>query len=452
MVDVDGKNFDAFGSNKFQNRVIQGVLTDRIFFERIFEILKEEFFTSEAHKIIWREITKLFNKYDSAPTYEMLRLEIASLPEDDDKDASLIILVDIEKKANRQEIEQAKEKAFEFCKNQSMKRAIIYAADLLKEGKFDEIQKVIEESLKATDKTDMGHKYFESLKSRSAEKKRPNTVPTGFEALDHNNVLEGGLASGELGVVMAPTGGGKSFMLVNFGYGALAAGKNVVHYSFELSENNIGSRYDSRITGVPTKEIFSRLREVEENLDKFQGGKLIIKEYPTKIATVNTLKFHIGRLQSSGFEPDLIIIDYGDLMRSRRGYDQKRFELESIYEDLRGFAMESKMPVWTATQSNREGFNDDIITIDKVGEAISKVHVADFFATFSQRKFHIGKNRMGAAGINLDINIDFASSLITLQDDKGHSGLTVSERVNSALNQEEARKRIFEKYRDKSGV
>mgnify|MGYP003663455664 FL=1 len=449
---VDGINFDVFGSSQFANRVLQGMLTDKIFFEKIFEILKEEFFSSEAHRIILREINKLFNKYDCPPTYDMLRMEIAALPEDDDKDASLVVLVDIEKKANRQEIEQAKEKAFEFCKNQSIKLAILRSADLLKEGKFDEIQKVIEESMKATDKTDMGHKYFDSLHSRSAEKKRPHVVPTGFEALDHNDVLEGGLAGGELGVVMAPTGGGKSFMLVNFGYGALAAGKNVVHYTFELSENNIGSRYDSRITDVPTKEIFSRLQEVETNLHRFEGGQLIIKEYPTKIATVNTLKFHIGRLQSSGFEPDLIIIDYGDLMRSRRGYDQKRFELESIYEDLRGFAMESKLPVWTATQSNREGFTDDIITIDKVGEAISKVHVADFFATFSQKKFHVGKNRMGKAGCNFDINIDFAKSLITLQDDFGHSGLSMTERVNSALNQEESRQKIYDKYREKVGV
>ena len=445
---VDGTNFDVFGSSKFQNRVIQGALTDRVFFERVFEILKQDFFTTEAHRIIWGEIVKLFNKYDSSPTYDMLRLEIAAIPDGDDKDDALTILVDIEKNASRQEIEHAKEKAFEFCKNQSMKSAILHSVELLKEGKFDEIQKTIEESLKVTDKTDMGHNYFDSFDSRSKEDKRPNTVPTGFEALDHNNVLEGGLAAGELGVVMAPTGGGKSFMLVNFGYGALAAGKNVVHYTFELSENNIGNRYDSRITGVPTKEIVTRNREVETKLHRFEGGKLIIKEYPTKIATVNTLKFHIGRLQSSGFDPDMVIIDYGDLMRSRRGYDQKRFELESIYEDLRGFAMETKLPIWTATQSNREGFNDDVITIDKVGEAISKVHVADFFATFSQRKFHIGKNRMGAAGVNFDIQIDHGQSLIKLHEDNGQGGLSMSDKVSNLLSEGDTRKRIFDRYRE----
>jgi hypothetical protein len=195
---------------------------------------------------------------------------------------------------------------------------------------------------------------------------------------------------------MAPTGGGKSFFLVNLGFGALAAGKNVIHYTFELSETHVGNRYDSRITGVPTKELRSRMVEAENKLARFMGGQLFIKEYPPKVATINTIKFHMGRLLSNGFDPDLIIIDYGDLMRSRRGYDQKRFELESIFEDLRALSMEMKLPIWTATQSNREGFNDDVITIDKVGEAINKAMVVDFFGTlphtiFTNMKFTLGK-------------------------------------------------------------
>jgi len=447
---TNADNFSVFGSKQFANRVLQGAITDKTFFEKIFEILKEEYFITDAHKLLWVEIRKLFNKYDQPPTYEMLRLEVSHYPESDQKDATIEILKDIEKKVNQTEIEHAKDQAFEFCKNQSMKNAILKSVELLKDQKFEEIQKTIEDAMKVTVETDIGHKYFESLKSRSTANHRPNAAPTGFPALDHLDVLDGGLAGGELGVVMAPTGVGKSFLLVNFGYGALAAGKNVVHYTMELSENSIGTRYDSRITKIPIKQIISRLPEVETKLEAFTGGKLIIKEYPTKIATVNTIKFHMGRLISSGFEPDLIIIDYGDLMRSRKGYDQKRYELESIYEDLRGFAMETKLPIWTATQSNREGFNDDIITIDKVGEAISKVHVSDFFATFSQRKFHIGKNRVGKAGINFDIDIDYARSTITLeQGNATHGGISMGDRVDQVLNAPDKLRNVYDDYRDK---
>ena len=312
-----------------------------------------------------------------------------------------------------------------------MKAAILKSVELLQEGKFEEIQKTIEDSLKISTEQDMGHDYFDSFKSRQQVDSRI-TVPTGFPLLDANEVLDGGLANGELGAVMAPTGGGKSFFLVNLGFGALAAGKNVIHYTFELSETHVGNRYDSRITGVPTKELRSRMVEAENKLARFMGGQLFIKEYPPKVATINTIKFHMGRLLSNGFNPDLIIIDYGDLMRSRRGYDQKRFELESIFEDLRALSMEMKLPIWTATQSNREGFNDDIITIDKVGEAINKAMVVDFFGTFSQRKFHIGKNRMGQANVNYNIDMDPARAFIDLNENVT-GGITIGEKVNNML-------------------
>ena len=136
---------------------------------------------------------------------------------------------------------------------------------------------------------------------------------------------------------------------------------------------------------------------------------------------------------SNGFEPDLIIIDYGDLMKSRRGYEQKRFELESVFEDLRALSMELKLPIWTATQSNRDGFNDDVITIDKVGEAINKAHVVDFFGTFSQRKFHIGKNRMGSANVNFNIDMKPECAFIDLNDDQP-AGFSTSDKLTSLLN------------------
>ena len=446
MTHTDVDSFQSFGPN-FQNCVLQAALIDRDFFEKIFETLKEEYFTSEAHKSIWLEIRKLFNKYNAPPTYDTLKSEISQYPEGELKESAINVLLDVETKVNRQEIEYAKDKSIEFCKNQSMKAAILKSVELLQEGKFEEIQKTIEDSLKISTEQDMGHDYFDSFKSRQQVDSRI-TVPTGFPLLDANEVLDGGLANGELGAVMAPTGGGKSFFLVNLGFGALAAGKNVIHYTFELSETHVGNRYDSRITGVPTKELRSRMVEAENKLARFMGGQLFIKEYPPKVATINTIKFHMGRLLSNGFNPDLIIIDYGDLMRSRRGYDQKRFELESIFEDLRALAMEMKLPIWTATQSNREGFNDDIITIDKVGEAITKAMVVDFFGTFSQRKFHIGKNRMGQANVNYNIDMEPSRAFIDLNEGVPVTGISVSDRVSNMLNSGDKMRSLYRTFKE----
>ena len=445
MAYTDVDSFKSFGAN-FQNCVLQAALIDRDFFEKSFEILKEEYFTSDSHKTVWLEIRKLFNKYNAPPTYETLKTEISQYPEGELKESTINVLLDIETKVNRQEIEYAKDKSLEFCKNQSMKGAILQSVELLKEGKFEEIQKTIEDSLKISTEQNMGHDYFDSFKSRQQVHSRV-TVPTGFPLLDANEVLDGGLGNGELGVVMAPTGGGKSFFLVNLGYGALAAGKNVVHYTFELSENHVGNRYDSRITGIPTKELRSRMVEAEAQLVRFDGGQLFIKEDPPKVATINTIKFHMGRLLSNGFSPDLIIIDYGDLMRSRRGYDQKRFELESIFEDLRALSMEMKVPIWTATQSNREGFNDDVITIDKVGEAINKAMVVDFFGTFSQRKFHIGKNRMGQANVNYNIDMEPARAFIDLNENMP-SGISIGDKVNNLLNGGDKMRSLYRDFKE----
>ena len=117
-------SFESFGVG-FQNNVIQGLLTDREFFEKSFETLKDDYFTGDAHKTVWTEVRKLFNKYNTPPTYETLKVEISSLPDNQLKEDTIEVLLDIETKVNRQEIEYAKDKSLEFCKNQSLKQAIL---------------------------------------------------------------------------------------------------------------------------------------------------------------------------------------------------------------------------------------------------------------------------------------------------------------------------------------
>jgi len=121
--------------------------------------------------------------------------------------------------------------------------------------------------------------------------------------------------------------------------------------------------------------------------------------------------------------------------------------LESIFEDLRALSMEMKLPIWTATQSNREGFNDDVITIDKVGEAINKAMVVDFFGTFSQRKFHIGKNRMGQANVNYNIDMDPARAFIDLNDDQT-PGFSVGDQVNNMLNGGDKMRSLYRTFKE----
>ncbi len=424
--------FSMFGID-FQTKTLQSALTDAKFFDNVYEVLKSEYFGSEPHKVIWNEIKKYYEKYQCLPTFDAVKVEIAYYPDDDLKELILKALFDIEHKVNVKELEQTKDKVFEFCKNKSMEHAILRSVDLLKTGddsRFEKIFKTVEDALKIGTSIDLGHDYFEGLNIRTQINIR-KAVPTGFKQLDDIDCLDGGFAGGELAIILAPTGGGKSFWLINLGYGALKAGIDVVHYSFELSERNIGNRYDARITGIPIKKIRERAEEAEEKLSQFKGGKLIIKEYPTKSATVNTLRFHLGRLLSSGFKPGLVIVDYADLMLSKRGYEQKRFEVEAIYEDLRRMSGELQLPILSASQSNRMGNNEEIITLDRIGESYAKAQVADFVMSFSRSlkdkltnhgKLYIAKNRIGKDGQIYNVFIDTATSFIDITNEINEQG------------------------------
>ena len=219
---------------------------------------------------------------------------------------------------------------------------------------------------------------------------------------------------GELGVVIAPTGAGKSMVLAHLGAEAVKSGKNVVHYTLELSEAVTGQRYDSCISGVPLNFLFNQKDEVLEAISDL-GGSLIIKEYPTKTASTNTIRNHLDRLKNKNQKVDMILVDYADLLKSTSNFKEKRNELESIYENLRAIAQEYKCPVWTASQTNRTGLNAEVVTMESISEAFNKCFVADFICSISRTvkdrnektgRLFIAKNRNGPDGLVFPIFMD----------------------------------------------
>ena len=198
----------------------------------------------------------------------------------------------------------------------------------------------------------MGYDYLADFEARFIKKAR-DPVTTGWKDID--DISKGGLGKGELGVVVAPTGAGKSMVLVHLGAQALKAGKNVLHYTLELADTVVGGRYDAAITGVELKNLTVFKEKIYDEIRDIQG-KLIVKEYPTRSASIQTIKNHIEKLKRRNFSPDMIIVDYGDLIRPENSRkDEKRHQLETIYEELRGIAQICECPLWTASQTNRSG-------------------------------------------------------------------------------------------------
>jgi len=344
--------------------------------------------------------------------------------------------------------EYIKETSLDFCKKQKLKEAMLRSVDLLKNSSFDEISEIINEALRLGATSDFGYDYKTDFEARFVKKAR-NPISTGWENID--DICKDGLGKGELGVVIAPTGAGKSMVLVHLGAQALKAGKNVVHYTLELGDTVVASRYDSCITGVGLGDLLAFKEQIYEKVQNIEGS-LIVKEYPTKSASTNTIKAHLEKLKTRGMEVDMIIVDYGDLLRPKTVRREKRHELETIYEDLRAIAQENKCPVWTASQTNRSGLNAEVITMESISEAFNKCFVADLIFSVSRTiedkatkggRLFIAKNRNGPDGLIYPVYMDTSSVKIRVME---QSGETIGE--IKALSAKEQSEKLREKYKE----
>ena len=428
-------SFGSYGK-AFQEKIVQGLLTDRLWAEQMSEVINVDFFDLKYLKFLADRYFRYHTKYKDFPTLQLL----VSIIRDDLKTGNDTVLRDqiieylqrIRHNPDMGDLEYVKDKSLDFCRKQAFRGALEQAVDLIQTDKFDSVMDLMRNALSVGTTPSIGHDLFEDMDARFVKVSR-HPVPTGLEALDQKGILNGGLGRGEIGVVTAPTGVGKSHMLVSLGAAAVKKGKNVIHYTFELTENATGLRYDSNICMVPSNEVPDRADEVREAYSEMEGlGRLIIKEYPTGTATVQTLRSHIEKLSLKGFIPDLLVIDYADIMRSSRQYESMRHELKKVYEDLRNLAMEKNIPIWTASQSNRDSASSDIVGLENMSESYGKAQVADVVVSISRKpaekssglgRLYIAKNRAGRDGILFPIKLNTAMSMFSVIENAGEMTL-----------------------------
>ena len=402
MNTIDNETFLRFGKN-FQEKLCQLMLEDRPFFDQIMEVLDINFFELKYLQIFSQTLINYRDKYNTHPNSEvMMSLLRTELNHHDKATATAVrkFYAGIHKSEGVEEAEYIKDKALDFCRKQVLKGAMIKSASLLKTSSFEEIEKVIKEALVLGTDNNFGHDFRKDLLKRFELISR-DPSSTGWPRMDE--IVKGGLGKSELGVVVAPTGAGKSMVLVHLASQALMAGKTVVYYTLELKDTVVGTRFDCCITNVPLQEHRMRQKEIVNKIKDIEGT-LIIKEYPTKSASTQTLKNHIEKLRKRGIEPDMVLVDYADLLRPVRSSSEKRHELEETYEGLRGLAQTYEIPIWTASQTNRGGLNAEVITMEAISEAFNKCFVADFIFSLSRTiqdkqenkgRLFVAKNRNG---------------------------------------------------------
>lgn len=440
-------SFSKFGKS-FQEKLCQLMLQDRPFCDQITEVLDIGFLETKYLQVFITVILDYREKYGVHPSYEILATIFKSGITEYDAAVqkqvrdyyTRIITTSMVDGA-----EYVKDTAMDFCRKQVLKQAMMKSVGLLKSSSFDEISKVINDALKLGSDNNFGHDWMADFESRFQLKAR-NPISTGWERMDA--LCKGGLGKSELGVVIAPTGAGKSMVLVHLGSQALKEGKTVVHYTLELGDTVVGQRYDSCITGIPLNDLMMNKEEIFDQISDIEGN-LIVKEYPTKSATTQSIKNHLDKLKKRGIHPDMVIVDYADLLRPVKARNEKRHELETLYEELRGIAQTMECPIWTASQTNRSGLNAEVITMEAISEAFNKCFVSDFIFTVSRtvndKKANMGriflaKNRNGPDGIVLPIFMDTANVCIKILEDQDE---LEQQRANPVAN---AKEHIKNKY------
>ena len=411
-------NFSKYGKS-FQEKLCMVILDDRPFADQIEEVLDVGFLELNYLKLFLNKIFDYRKKYGVHPSRDIMKTILRSeLDNENDLTAKQVREFYVRSQVNAlTDVEYIKDTSLDFCKKQNLKSAMVKSIGLLQSSSFDEISQVINDSLKLGMDNEEGYDWKRDFEERFKPRFR-NPISSGWELID--NICKGGLGQKELGVVIAPTGAGKSMALVHLGTEALREGKTVVHYTLELQDTVVASRYDSCLTKIPLQSLTSFKEKIYEEVLGIQG-KLIVKEYPTKTASTQSIRNHLEKLRMRDIDVDMIIIDYGDLLRPVRYLKEKRNELESIYEELRGIAAEYEAPVWTASQTNRSGLNAEVITMESISEAFNKCFVADFIFSISRTvedktantgRLFVAKNRNGPDGLVFPLFMDTSNVCI----------------------------------------
>ena len=403
------RTIDEYGPG-FQIKVLSSLLTYKEFLTNIYDILNEEDFTNNAHRWIVQEILKYYNKYHCPPSLDILKVEVKKI---DNEVLKLSVKEHLREAyiTSDEDLKYVQEEFSTFCKNQQLKKALLSSVDLLKAGDYDSIKIMVENALKAGQDKNIGHEYNLDIETRYQENNR-KSIPTPWTQV--NELLQGGLGNGDFGLIFGNPGGGKSWSLVALGGHAIRMGYNVLHYTLELGEDYVGRRYDAFFTQIPANNITQHREQIEEIVPQLPG-KLIIKEFPMGKTSIHTVESHIRKCNDLNIKPDLIIIDYVDLLSSRKKNVDRKYEIDDIYTNTKGLARELDLPIWSVSQVNRAGAKDNVIEGDKSAGSYDKIMITDFCMSLSRKskdkingtgRFHIMKNRYGMDGMSYNVKAD----------------------------------------------
>src|SRR3990167_3531101 len=300
----------------FQERIIQALLNDHVWAQQMVEVFDVDYFELRYLNFLASRFFAYGKKYKAFPTWQLL----VTIIRDELKTGTDIVLRDqiidflkrIRTNPDPGDLPYVREKALDFARKQALKAALEAAVDQIQAEKYEQIVEGIKKAVCVGTTPVLGHDFFVDYEARFRSMQR-DCIPFGLDELDRKEVLNGGLGKGELSCIVASTGVGKSHILVMIGANAMRHGKNVLHYTMELSEEKIGIRYDSNLCDIDASDVVENKETVLAAYNDNKLGRLMIKAFPSSSATIYTIRAHVERLELNGFRPDLIIIDFKNM-------------------------------------------------------------------------------------------------------------------------------------------
>ena len=376
--------------------ILSNLIHNEQFTRKALPFLKEDYFTDNTDKTLFKQIDSYVKKYNNNPSIEALEISLqnTNLAEGQFKDSVELTKSLVDKHSvNEEWLVTETEK---FCKDKAVYNAILKSISIL-DGKDKQLSKegipsLLQEALGVCFDSSVGHDYIDNASDRFDFYHRVESrIPFDLELF--NKITQGGLPNKTLNVALAGTGVGKSLFMCHVAAGVLAAGRNVLYITLEMAEERIAERIDANLLNVeidqlkdlPKQMYDKRISKLREKTD----GKLIIKEYPTAAAHANHFKSLLSELYlKKQFKPDIVFVDYLNICASSRfkpgGSVNSYTYVKAIAEELRGLAVEFNLPVVTATQTTRSGFSNTDVDLTDTSESFGLPATADFmFALIS---------------------------------------------------------------------
>jgi replicative DNA helicase len=451
---MEERNFGYLGFS-FQQSLLKAIIEDRKYGETIIEVLETKFFDNNSFRYIIENVKELYSSYGKIPNYETVIQKIIS--ESGNKDSNRIHIDTLEQiKNDENDVNFVKDRALNFCKQQNLKKELKSVNHIIDNGNFEDyhkIEQIIQKALQVgTDDNDVVDVFFDIDSALEKDFRLP--IPTGIVGID--NLLKGGLGRGELGIILAPTGTGKTTILTKFANTAFNLDKNVLQIFFEDNRDNIRRKHFTIWTNVEPDDQPECAEEVKEKVLEAQArskGILRMIKMSSDDATISKIKSKIRKLISEGFKPDMLVLDYVDCVSSDKSIDGEEWKGEgSVMRSLESMTTEFDMAIWTATQGSRDSISSEIVTSDQMGGSIKKAQIAHVIIsiakTLEQKEHNLAtlsllKSRIGQDGIIFQ-NCKFDNKMLIIDTDTqntllGHEEQKTQDRANRAAEAYRAR-------------